>query len=118
MVDETSSNEFAPSEAEMMRRELWRAINPDGDTTSEAIVEKVCAIIARRSPSPAVEGGWRDIATAPKDGWIIVYCPAAHGLPEMVCPCRYHSDGGFCVCEIREPTHWQPLPTPPAGEKP
>jgi hypothetical protein len=24
--------------------------------------------------------------------------------------CTYHEDAGFCVCELREPTLWIPLP--------
>jgi len=50
---------------------------------------------------------WMDIETAPKDGTeIAVYCPSAHGLPEMVSLCAWHKDAGFCVDELREPTLW------------
>jgi hypothetical protein len=54
---------------------------------------------------------WLPIAAAPKDGTeIIVYCPSAHGLNHMVSVCAYHEDAGFCVCELREPILWIPLP--------
>jgi hypothetical protein len=73
---------------------------------------------ATRTPLPATEptdSGWRDIASAPKDGTeVLVWCPPAHGLPSLTRVCGYHEDAGFCVCELREPTHWQPLPAPPA----
>ena len=54
---------------------------------------------------------WRPISTAPKDGTeIIVYCPPAHGLNHMASVCAWHEDAGFCVCELREPSLWIPLP--------
>lgn len=55
--------------------------------------------------------GWLPINSAPIDGTeIIVYCPPAHGLPHMVGVCSWHKDARFCVCELREPTLWVPLP--------
>lgn len=63
--------------------------------------------------------GWRPIETAPRDGIeFVVYCPGAHGIKHMASLCAWHEDAGFCVDELREPTHWQPLPPPPATEKP
>jgi hypothetical protein len=59
----------------------------------------------------ACSAGWLPINSAPKDGTeIIVYCPPAHGLNHMASVCAYHEDAGFCVCELREPTLWIPLP--------
>ncbi len=53
----------------------------------------------------------REIETAPKDGTeIVVYCPSAHGIRHMASICAWHADAGFCVDELREPTHWMPLP--------
>lgn len=46
----------------------------------------------------------------PKDRKILVYCPAQEGLPELVCFCQWHPDAGFCVDEIRNPTHWAEIP--------
>jgi hypothetical protein len=63
------------------------------------------------SDATACSAGWLPIDSAPKDGTeIIVYCPPAHGLPHMASICAYHEDAGFCVCELREPTLWIPLP--------
>lgn len=49
---------------------------------------------------------WRPMSSAPQDRQIIVYCPPAHGLPELMCVCDWHPDAGFCVDDLREPTHW------------
>jgi hypothetical protein len=63
--------------------------------------------------------GWQDISTAPKDGTVIwVYAPAYDGLDAITSICAWHEDAGFCIDELRSPTHWQPLnaPTAPATE--
>jgi hypothetical protein len=61
---------------------------------------------------------WQPIETAPKDCDVLVYAAESDGLPGFITISRWHSDAGFCVCEIREATHWQPLPPPPLpGEK-
>jgi len=36
-------------------------------------------------------------------------------LPPVVCLVQWHPDGGFCVCEVREVTHWREH-TPPNPE--
>lgn len=57
---------------------------------------------------------WRDIETAPQDGTLVlIYAPGRDGLPALICPCAWHEDAGFCVDELRSPTHWMPLPEPP-----
>lgn len=57
---------------------------------------------------------WQPIDTAPTDGTLIlVYAPGVQDLDSIICPCAYHPDAGFCVDELREPTHWMPLPSPP-----
>ncbi len=76
----------------------------------------------RGTPS---DHGWRDIASAPKDGtWIDLWYPSASGEREdgwRRSDCYW--DGGWCkeidypvsyqyLTEAR-PTHWQPIPTPP-----
>lgn len=72
----------------------------------------------------AVERGWQPIETAPRDRLVEVYAPSpdparwtpeVHDLPPIVCLARWHPDAGFCVCEIREVTHWREH-VPPAGE--
>lgn len=57
--------------------------------------------------------GWFPIASAYKDRAILVYCPPCEGLDELYSVCRWHPDAGFCVDEIRSPTHWRSLPERP-----
>ena len=84
--------------------------------------------LARRSPPPAVEGGWREIETAPKDGTRILLCwKAFSGVSEHVELGKWKSPngdfvGGWCNTYGHAfngtPDYYMPLPTPPAGEKP
>jgi hypothetical protein len=60
--------------------------------------------------------GWQPIETAPLDEWVLVYAATAHGLGGFICTARHHSDGGWCVDELRHTTHWMPLPEPPHAE--
>jgi hypothetical protein len=64
----------------------------------------------------AEAAAWQDISTAPRDCTILVWCPPKHGLPGLTTVALYHPDAGFCVCELRDPTHWRPLPAPPQPE--
>lgn len=59
---------------------------------------------------------WQPIDTAPRDGSLIeVYAPGRSGLPPLVSLCVYHPDAGFCVDELRWPTHWRPFVFPMAA---
>ena len=73
----------------------------------------------------AVDGGtrWQPIETAPRDGtWFLAYEPGSgcgahyacsfHGEDEFL-GTMWFSDCGQYVTSSPEPTHWQPLPTPP-----
>lgn len=64
----------------------------------------------------ALTGGWRTIESAPKDG---AHFLGWHELYYANRPVIGHWDGGkFNFSGRVEPTHWQPLPTPPAdGEE-
>lgn len=60
---------------------------------------------------------WQPIETAPKDGTRFIafsqdltFCG---DLPPFVSFCAWHPDAGFCTDELREPTHWVPLPDAP-----
>jgi len=61
------------------------------------------------------QGAWQPIETAPQDRPIVVYAPARDGLQEMASICQWHPDAGFCIDELREPTHWTPIPAIRAG---
>lgn len=67
------------------------------------------------SDFPAVQA-WQPIATAPTGDDVLVYAAPAHGLPGFMAVTRWHSDGGWCVDELRAITHWMPLPAAPAQE--
>lgn len=69
---------------------------------------------------------WQPIEMAPKNRPVEVYAPppdlakwmdAVCDLPEVMCIAQWHPDAGFCVCAIREVTHWRevrrPLPEGP-----
>ena len=71
---------------------------------------------------------WQPIETAPEDRPVEVYAPppdpakwvvAVCDMPEIMCIAKWHPDAGFCVCTIREVTHWRevrrPLPKGPGG---
>lgn len=49
----------------------------------------------------------------PKDHPILVYAPAAHGLPSMISVCQWHPDAGFCIDELRNATIWTTCPIVP-----
>lgn len=57
---------------------------------------------------------WRQIETAPLDGsTVLVFAAGRHGLPAFQTTAAYHPDAGWCVDELREATHWMPLPDAP-----
>ena len=61
---------------------------------------------------------WQPIETAPRDGTVVlVYAPGRDGLSAMQSTCAYHPDAGWCIDELRQPSHWMPLPAPPADKK-
>lgn len=68
---------------------------------------------------------WRPIATAPTDGTpVLVYAKLHTGgwedpemwLPAFVTIAACHPTYDWCVDELREVTHWQPVPSGPDTE--
>jgi hypothetical protein len=102
-------------------------IEPRTDEECEAyerVDDAFIALDALTAAGYAVVQGWQPIETAPRDRLVEVYAPSpdpkrwtpeVHNLPPVVCLARWHPDAGFCVCEIREVTHWREH-VPPAGE--
>ena len=83
-----------------------------GEEESFGTVVAECAIAAYEAAL------WQPIETAPRDGTlVIVRTNFVEGLPAFTTCCAYHPDAGWCVDELREPTHWRPLPQPPEGAK-
>lgn len=56
---------------------------------------------------------WLPIEQAPKDHEIVVYAPPYDSLQSLVVKTKWHPDAGFCIDELRTPTHYQELPNPP-----
>ncbi len=84
-----------------------------------------CGEMVREMLEAADHEAWQEMETAPTDGSIVlVYAPPPDpekwhetvcGLPAIICTAAYHEDAGYCVDDIREPTHWRPLPHPAEG---
>jgi len=92
--------------------------------THGRLIETDAILSALAAAGYVIEQDWQPIETAPKDGTkVLVYATVLHPekwgvhLEPMVCAASYHPDAGWCVCEIRDATHWRPLPTPPAAAK-
>jgi hypothetical protein len=111
----------APSRDEDTSRliELSDKHRHDGGEVGELIAlfeAQILATYYRTFPAPAApqeERGWRDIATAPKDGTQVWAWDDERGSN----PALWLTDGDVWVityddAEIK-PTHWMPLPSPP-----
>ena len=67
-----------------------------------------------RALSTAQAEGWRDIATAPKDGRYLLLCrPNYQPFSGRWIDDEWQDSMQLC----REPSHWQPLPATPAPDK-
>lgn len=72
-----------------------------------------CYLSALTAAGYAVEQGWQPIETAPKDrSWIMTYQPGHGRVRAINIDYWAEEDGGW----NGKPTHWRPLPAPPAGE--
>lgn len=118
-------NEMCETGIETQAARLRRVLNT---LSSEAPSQKSeaqpsASAPATDEPLPAPQSEWRDIASAPRDGTaILVFAPGedprwSPRLSDLVSVCAWHPDAGFCVCELREPTHWMPLPAAPKSEE-
>ena len=88
---------------------------PNGAACSRSEVDcpfwNARAVLSASQPSPSP---WRLIETAPTDGTVVlVFAAERDGLAAFQCTAAYHADAGWCVDELREVTHWMPLPPPP-----
>ena len=62
---------------------------------------------------PMTGQAWNNIESAPKDREILVFAPSYDGLRSLRQISKYHPDAGYCIDELRNPTHWQELPPDP-----
>ena len=50
---------------------------------------------------------WHPIETAPRDRPVEIYAAPFEDLRGFACVATWHPEGGWCVCEIRQATHWR-----------
>ena len=96
-----------------------RIVMPDMIVDADASWQVVGPLYLGAAPPTAQAEGWRDIATAPKDGVFLVY------MQDEVRPARrmqvadWHSNvkivGGLFSFDCATVTHWMPLPPPPTS---
>ena len=64
---------------------------------------------------PAVVSAWQPINTAPRDyTWVLIAAFESDNKPDCIIASRW--EGFWQMWKGKPPTHWQPLPTPPAKE--
>lgn len=130
-----ASNELPADTEEQIARVLFSFIEDEvsfdeakaaNDAGYSWVSDMARAALAKLSAMPS---GWMPIETAPKDGTPILL--AAKGFDGGVGIAAFDtgwSPDGWWMCDdgkravdlpLRgaDPTHWQPLPTPPEGEK-
>lgn len=64
---------------------------------------------------------WKRITSAPHDGTPFLACEIREGIPAPMAVCYLSEDATLCfdatggfVDDEFQPTHWMPLPDPPA----
>lgn len=97
---------------------MWHFPVPPGDKSA-----RMYSDTAKRAAEVLSGREWQPIETAPKDGTdIIVYCPTYKAIWPAYYPEDPDYDGHawrrFDHAMIPEPSHWMPLPTPPAASQP
>ena len=107
LVDAYGEGSFRSDILRMLSEQRVLAASRETRTALLAAIERAIA-----APTPAIPAGFCPIETAPKDRTILVWCPPYHGLPPLVCLAHWHEDAGFCVDELREPTHWAEIQYP------
>jgi hypothetical protein len=97
------------------------------------LMDKAHSLTADRLVKVSVEAGemkdqlmwlqeqtrWRPIATAPRNEWVLLYCPTLKscvvGSETGRIP-KFIKTDGFGIDTTESPTHWKPLPQPPEGK--
>lgn len=97
---------------------------PPGLPLNLAMLRAALAAVAPLIQRAERENSWKPIDTAPQDRMVEVYAPSpdparwhptVHDLAPIVCLAQWHFDAGFCVCTIREVTHWREHVPPPSA---
>jgi len=108
-LDDNIVGDVSEDEIRAYVDETWRLFESDASAALTAYESHL------QAKGLAVVPGWQPIESAPTDILILVYCPSYQGLNAIVCCCQWHEDAGFCVDELRSPSHWTPLPAPPTN---
>jgi hypothetical protein len=93
--------------------------NLNGPHEPDCVMRRAEALL-RLPRVPLAEEGWRDIATAPKDGNYMLLVSPAHGrvIGAFAVGDVWHLVGvGAISSKSERPTHWMPLPQPPLAEE-
>ena len=113
--------------SDLIRREdalkaIYDALTYANSGQSEFVQQRIRAL-----PAVQFDAGWQPIETAPKDGTVILTWGCIHndGGVDMgetpACRTSWWLDVyASWYCELwggHEPTHWMPLPAPPAALK-
>lgn len=80
--------------------------DPNCDSSDYAIYDYLLTFCTELDP-------WLPIKDAHKDKDILVYAPAYQDLRPLKQVCRWHESAGFCIDELRAPTHYKLLPDDP-----
>ena len=108
-----------------MKEPDWKQVGEDVANDWRGSGDDLGSVIARHLPAAYALGKshgpeWLPIEDEPRDEHLpydarplwMLYAPAAEGLSELVTLCRYHDDGGWCICELRQATHYAPYKPP------
>lgn len=107
------------------RDAVERAIQAWNESTG-SFVEIFAQHFARHRLNTRADDGWREIASAPKDGtWFLGYWPDC-SFENRVIATKWYNAGVLEPYWLdapdrrdwTEPTHWRPLPDPPAKADP
>ena len=98
--------------------EQFRELDPE--TAAIYVTQAGCYISALTAAGYVIEHGWRDIASAPRDGTrVLCYAPAAEGRASLVRNDYWWvQERGFAHMRPDHPyTHWRPLPAAPTTKE-
>lgn len=99
-------------------------VAPDARQGLADVLREAAAALATALQSISGAEGWQPIESAPKDGTLLIGFVPNSALYEVIFIRRWpdddfwmHDMANEAVAMDVEPTHWMPLPPPPAAEK-
>ena len=88
---------------EGISKETLLSINPWDYDNQQDLLNAILELCKELDP-------WLPIdENTPKDRDILVYAPPYQDLPELKQVCKWHESAGFCIDELRTPTHYKIL---------